>query len=395
MRRRSSSVLIALAFVAACGGEATPPTDPGDDRPTPLPAPTELTVGGSFELLGGYRLDVSYASEGLGLVRDSAGFVVEAISGAHAHEHAVHVFDLRQPPSPGADASGYAVLSPRRTWRVSQLYPNWISGQSLRDVAVVPTANGYELAGVGRVFYNTTPRPTTQINVREITNGGATLGATRVIPVNLPEQEFSGFIKHSDPRDDLSAIGAGAYDSGQGSVAGLSYAVRGSDGLWVRRLTPPGFGDLTTPRLPRDTAYSCPGGASWVCIPPVGGVGVWSTERIGGGGARIGNSLLFIATLGYGDRRYERQSYTFGDPALDRAVAYIFSQDSTGGATPTVRLTRYERWAYAKPGEIVLGVATGRVRNVTGAVLFVVTGNAWSADGRSNASPMLQLFRIK
>ena len=146
---------------------------------------------------------------------------------------------------------------------------------------------------------------------------GTVLGPAREIPVDLPEQEFSGFIKHADSRTDLSVIGAGAYDSGQGSVGGLSYAQQQPNGSWTRLLQPPSFGDLTAPRLPRDTAYSCPDGPSWVCIPPIGNVGVSSTERVGGGGVRFGNTVMFIATPGYGDRRYNRQSYTFGDPSKD------------------------------------------------------------------------------
>lgn len=385
------SLPCALSLLLACDTSTTSP-------PVSAPPPGEtgeLTVAGSFELLGGYRLDVDFPSEGLGLIRDSDGYIVGAVGGAHAHEHSVHVYDLHVAPNAGSDVSAYPLLMPVRTWKVSELFPSWISGQNLRDVTVVSTPNGYEIAGIGRVYYNTAPRGSTQINVREVIDGGATLAAARVIPVDLPEQEFSGFIKHDDPRDDLSAIGAGAYDSGQGSVAGLSYAVRTANGSWTRRLTPPAFGDLTSPRLPRDTSYSCPDGESWVCIPPKGGVGVWSTERIGGGGVRIGNHILFLPTLGYGPRSYARQSYTFGDPSMDQAVAYIFTQDSSQTGTPALHLARYERWTYANAGELVLGVAVGRVRNVPGRVLFVVTGNTWSRDGRYRASPVLQLFRVR
>lgn len=274
---------------------------------------------------------------------------------------------------------------------MSTLFPRWIPGQSLRDVAAMRTANGYELAGIGRVYYNTAPRSTTQISVRELLANGTALGATREMAVDLPEQEFSGFIKHTTSSVDVTAIGGGAYDSGQGSVGGLSYATRDGSARWTRRLTPPSFGDITSPRLPRDTLYSCPDGASWVCIPPAGGVGVWSTERIGGGGVRIGNTILFIATLGYGDRRYDRQSYTFGDPALDRAVAYFFRQNDDTGR---VEFVAYDRWPAAAIGEPVIGVAVGRLRGVSGTLLFVAKGSAWEA-GLYRSSPVLQVFRVR
>jgi hypothetical protein len=347
----------------------------------------------NFTLVGGYRLEIGYASEGLALVTDRDGYVVEAVGGAHVYTNSVHLYDLSALPGAGADAAQYPLLRPVQTWKVADLFPRWIGGQTLRDLAVVPTPGGYELAGIGRVFYNTSPRAVTQISVRGIIGHGAaaTMGVAREIPVNLPEQEFSGFVKHVDAAGDLDAIGAGAYDSGQGSVAGLSYATRDTDGTWTRRLTPPPFGDLSSPRLPRDADYSCPEGASWVCLPPVQGTGVWSTERIGGGGVRYGDHVLFIATLGYGPRSYARQSYTFGDPAQDRAVAYFFRHDPLNG---TVSFRRYDRWVHAAPGEKVIGVALGKLRGSPAVHLFVVKTGAWFI-GSDRAGSVLQIFRIR
>ena len=391
---RTPSVLMATAMVCAaltfgaCDNTrrtTEPPVKP--DTPTPFIA----TVAANFELIGGYRLQSDFASDGLALVNDAYGYVVEAIAGANAQTNSVHVFDLRTVAGSGANTTAYPALAPLRTWRAEQLFPRWITGQTLRDVTVITTPGGYEVTGIGRVFYNTSPRPTTQINIRELRNNGTTLGAAREISVDLPEQEFSGFIKHAERANDLSAIGAGAYDSGQGSVGGLSYATRQSSGQWTRLLHPPSFGDLTTPRLPRDNAYSCPDGASWVCIPPVGDRGVWSTERVGGGGVRFGRTVLFIATLGYGDRTYGRQSYTFGDPSLDRAVAYFFTHDDV---SQSVRFVGYDRWTPANPGEPVIGVALGRLRGNPNLLLYVLKGNAWEND-RYRVSPVLQIFRIK
>jgi hypothetical protein len=346
----------------------------------------------NFELLGGYRLDVDFAGEGLGLLTDANGDVNGAIAGAFERDGAVNLYRFATPAGSGADAVTYPLVSPSKTWTVSELFPKWMSDQTLRDVTVVPRQGGFTLAGMGRVFYNTSPRPFTQINLRDINISADTfsLGAASEIPVNLPEQEFSGFIKHTDSTRDLATIGAGAYGSGQGSVGGLSYAVKGGDGSWSRVLRPPSFGDLTSPRLPRDAEYSCPPVQEFTCIPPVDGKGVWSTERIGGGGVRIGNDVLFLPMLGYGSRSYARQTYTFGDPNQDRANAYFFRFDATG----QLQFQKYERWPFAAPGEHVIGVALGRVQGVPDPVLFVVKGDGWSR-GLYRSSSVVQLFRIK
>lgn len=381
-------VLLLCAVVSACATASDPLTP--DDNPPPV-SPPVASVAAHFELIGGVRLAADYASDGLALVADAEGMVVEVIGGAHVHNNSVHVYDLRSGIGSGANSSVYPIVAPLRTWSVSTLFPRWIAGQNLRDMAIVRTANGYELAGIGRVFYNTAPRAVTQINVRELLSNGTVLGSAREIPVNLPEQEFTGFIKHESSATDLFAIGGGAYDSGQGSLGGLSYATRDGSGQWTRRLTPPAFGDLTSPRLPRDAGYSCPDGLDWVCIPPTNVGGVWSTERMSGGGVRFGQTVMFIPTLGYGERRYSRQTNTFGDPAQDRAVAYFFRQPTDGSA---VEFVGYDRWTFAAAGEPVIGVALGRLRGVAGTLLFVVKANAWG-DGAARTAPVLQVFRIK
>ena len=348
------------------------------------------SVTSSFVLLGGYRLQSDFASEGLALVRDADGFVVQAMAGANAQTSSVHVYDIRTRFGVGPNASAYPIVVPLRTWTVSELFPRMLARQNLRDLTVNTTALGYDVVGIGRVYYNTSPRAFSQINVREIRSNGTVLGATREIPVDLPEQEFSGFVKHADSQLDMKEIGAGAYDSGQGSVAGLSYATQQSDGTWQRVLTPPMFGDLTSPRLPRDAGYSCTESVSWVCIPPVGDNGVWSTERIGGGGVKYGNNLLFIPMLGYGERNYNKQSYTFGDAAKDQAVAYFFKTNSVNGK---MEFQSFDRWVYANAGEPVIGVALGRIRGLPDLLLFVVKSMAWKAGAYQDGS-VLQVFRI-
>ena len=391
----ASGIPVAAVAASAAASAAT-----GSTEPTAMSATLasgRQSVASNFELVGGWRLQTEFASEGLALVSDADGFVVEAIGGANSHDGKLNVYDVSGASgamgsgSGGADAGGYPVLQPKRQWNIADLFPNLMARQNLRDVTATRTPAGYELAGIGRVYYNTAPRDFTRIELRELTNGGGTLGATRQIAVDLPEQAFSGFIKHADSRIDTTEIGAGAYDSGQGSVGGLSYARQQPGGSWQRLLTPPGFGDVTSPRLPRDADYSCPGGTSWVCIEPKNGQGVWSTERIGGGGVKYDDNLLFIPMLGHGERTYARQSYTFGDAGLDTAVAYFFKENAATGA---VEFQGYDRWLHAAAGEPVIGVALGRLRPSNDLLLFVVKSMAWKAGIYRDGS-VLQVFRIK
>jgi hypothetical protein len=379
------SLIAALVVSTACGVTADPvaPTPPSAAAPA---AP----LASAFTLLGGVRLASPYASEGLALLTDAEGQVTAIIAGAHRHEQALHRYALPDRVGAGDRVSEYPLLVPERTWAVRALFPSWPEGQSLRDVTVVRTADGYDLAGIGRVFYNTSPRADTRISIRALDARGDTTSMTRRIEVPLPEQEFTGFVKHLDPARDLETIGGGGYDSGQGSVAGISLA-RLDNGRWTRQLSPPSFADLSSPRLPRDAEYSCPDGASWVCLPPVNGRGIWSTEQVPSGGVRLGNTLLFIATLGYGPRSYARQSATFGDPALDRAVAYRFVIDPV---TDAVAYLRHDHWTFAPPGRSVIGMGVGRWRGERRPVLFVVVANAWG-DGASLDAPVLQLYRIE
>ena len=373
-----------LLFCSACGDPDLPvaPVPPMPDEVPTLPA--------AFTLLGGIRLVSPYASEGLALLTGASGDVTAIIAGAHRHDRALHRYAMPAVIGAGDVIADYPRLSPERTWSVSALFPSLLDGQTVRDVTAIRTGGGHELAGIGRVFYNTAPRSSTRISIRTLDARGEPTSATRFLDVPLPEQEFTGFLKHLDSSRDLAAIGGGGYDSGQGSVAGISYA-RFSGGAWRRWLAPPSFGDLTAPRLPRDTGYSCPDGTSWVCLPPVNGRGIWSTEQVPSGGVHLDNTLLFIPTLGYGPRTYARQTATFGDPALDRAVAYRFRVDPS---TDSVTYLRHDRWTFAPPGQPVIGLAVGRLRGEPRPVLFVVTANAWG-DGVAPDSPVLQLFRIE
>jgi hypothetical protein len=363
--------------------------------PTPVEPPSESPPGTGWVRswltpLGGYRLDIPYAGEGLAIATDVEGVATALFTSGHVQQHVVHRTPLAIAPMVDTLVTNLPVLVPHDTSAVESLFPGWLAGQRLRDLAVIPSSTGAELAALGRVFYNTTPRDETRLMLRTLDAAGQPTGATRFLPVPLPEQEFSGFIKHADARTDLTAIGGGGYESGQGSVGGISYAVA-RQGTWQRLLQPPAFGDLTSTRLPRDTAYTCPDGASWLCLPPVNGRGVWSTERVYGGGVRLGDTVLLVPTLGYGARTYERQSATFGDPALDRAVAYRFTHV---GGRDSVVFAGYERWPFAAPGQPVLGLALGRLNGVTEQVLFVLVGNAWGRGVYADA-PVLQLYRVR
>lgn len=393
-RRPPRALGVALLAVGlGCGGEAPPVAPPPDGMP-PGVMPPDPPRSGSWarirvQPLGGWRLDIPYAGDGLAVLADADGFAASVFTSGHLQQHLIHRTPLAGPPGGDTLVAAMPRLVPADTLRVDAVFPDLPAGQRVRDFAVVPSATGPELAALGRVFYHTAPRQETRIVVRALDAAGRPTGTTRFQPVPLPEQEFSGFIKHLDARRDLDAIGGGGYESGQGSVGGISYAVR-RDGTWQRLLQPPPFGDLASPRLPRDTAYSCPGGASWVCLPPVDGRGVWSTERVHSGGVRLGDTVLFLPSLGYGERTYERQSGTFGDPSRDRVVLYRFEHRGTGDP---VTLVGYEPWPFLAPGQFASGLALGRLRGVPDPVLFVLVGAAWGA-GRDPDAPALLAFRL-
>ena len=59
-----------------------------------------------------------------------------------------------------------------------------------------------------------------------------------------------------------------------------------------------------------------------------------------------------------------------------------------------VRFDRYEAWPYAAPGQPVIGVAVGRVRGISGLLLFVLKSMAWG-KGSTPTAPVLQVFSVR
>jgi hypothetical protein len=382
---RVLTLRLALLIALLGCSEATPVAPPD----TQSPADDAAWVRTRFVPLGGWRLAIPYVGEGLAIIPDATGDANAVVTSGHVQQDVLHRTPLT--PLGAADTIVLAmpVLVPSDTVRVATLFPTLPDGQRVRDLAVVPTASGFDLAAIGRVFYQTAPRSETRIVVRAMTTHFRATATTRDELVPLPEQEFSGFIKHTDATRDPASIGGGGYESGQGSVAGISFAMR-RGAQWQRLMRPPGFGDLQSPRLPRDTAYSCPDGASWVCLPPVNGRGVWSTERVFGGGVRLGDTLLFFPALGYGARTYARQTATFGDPSRDRTVLYRFVHHAV---SDSVAFVAYTPWPFTAAGQSVHGMALGRLRGVNAPVLFVLVSAAWG-QGVAADAPVLLAYRI-
>ena len=79
---RCIAATFCAAVLSACDAAPSAPDDP--TPPTGQPPASYLgpqSVTASFQLLGGYRLQVDFASEGLGLIRDADGYVVEVFCG--------------------------------------------------------------------------------------------------------------------------------------------------------------------------------------------------------------------------------------------------------------------------------------------------------------------------
>lgn len=380
------------------GGESGGSTG-GDSGLEVIPVPSGAPrVSDAFgPPVAGWRLPQDFASEGLALIQDPDGYVVEAVGGAHVYNAAFNVYNLRGPLISGTDRNSYPISTILRRWGHAELFPDKDPRHNLRDAIVRHTDNGnYVIYGIGRVYYNTTPASSTRFNARQLLDGGTRLGFTETILVDKPEQHFTGFIHRSDLTREVTELGGGAYDSGQGSPFGLSYASRSMSGSWKWILEPPPFSSMDwTLRMPRPLGYSCAGGDSWVCIEPKvdNGVlrGVWSTERQAGGMVRFGSIAFALPTLGFGIRDYAYQSYTFGLGELDKAWGYFFKENPSTGL---MEYWGYDGWPYSNNGEIVLGMALGRLRGVPGVLLFVTTGYAWQA-GMYQDGPILQAFPVK
>lgn len=358
--------------------------------------PGFISTSQTFTHVGGFKIPDEFTSSGIGLVTNSNGDVIKVVAGNHTYQQSMAVYDIRGKPILGStNVASYPSIAKEITLTRNALFPNWDSRHDLRDYFITSTGNGLNnrICGVGRMYYNTNPQPSTNIHCRQTSNNFTTLGTYETIPVNIPEQFVTGFSSASESR-----LWGGAYDSGQGTTMGPVLAKKEPSGSWSYLYRAPNLGNFTNspyPLLPRPLGYNCVAGNTWVChepmaIPPTNQVqGIWTTSRIGGGGAEIGDVAMILPTVGFGDIDYVHQSYTFGLSHLDKAYAYYFRRDVNG----MYQFVNFDEWPFSNPGEHIYGMKIGKLEGQPGIYLFVIRTHAYYY-GIYKAGSVVDIFRI-
>jgi hypothetical protein len=247
------------------------------------------------------------------------------------------------------------------------------------------------LAGAEAVLANPQPYDPVLNNCTQVNNNFTSIGNAEKIPVNIPEQWVTGF------GGTETRLWGGAYDSGQGTTMGPVLASRADNGQWNILYRAPDLGNFSNaiPLLPRPQGYNCTDGDSWVCHAPIPFAptndvfGVWTTERIAGGGVEIGDVAMILPTLGFGDRNYANQSYTFGPANLDKSYAYYFRKNANG----KYEFLNYDDWPFSYPGENIIGMKIGKLEGRSGLYLFVVRSNAYYY-GIYKTGSVVDIFKI-
>jgi len=352
--------------------------------------PGTIQTSTLFTHVGGFKVPVEFASSGIGLVTNDNGEVIKIAAGDHTYQQSMSIYNIQGQSILGStQVSNYPSIAREVTLTRAALFPYWDSRHDLRDYFITSSANGSEnrICGVGRMYYNTNPQPSTNIHCTQTSNNFSTIGAAEQIPVNIPEQWVTGFGGGED------RLLGGAYDSGQGTTMGPVLGSKQPNGSWTVLYRAPNLGDFTSslyPVLPRPLGYNCIAGNNWVCHEPISGVGVWTTERIYGGGVEMGDVAMVLPTLAFGDRDYAFQTSTFGLPALDKTYAYYFRRNAQTGK---YQLQNYDAWPFSSAGQNIIGMKIGKLPGQSGIFLFVVRNNAY-VYGMYNVGSVVDIFEI-
>jgi hypothetical protein len=382
------------AFIILCAScsDLLFPGKAGFKKTSYILPPGAIITTQTFTLVGGFKIPAEFTSSGIGLVTNSAGETIKIVVGNHTYEQAMSVYDIRGKQINIA-LTNYLQLTKEVTLTRANLFPYWDNRHDLRDYFITSSANGVHnrICGVGRMYYNTNPQLTTNIHCTQVNDNFTSIGNAEKIPVNIPEQWVTGF-GGSETR-----LWGGAYDSGQGTTMGPVLASRADNGQWNILYRAPDLGNFSNaiPLLPRPQGYNCTDGNSWVCHAPIPFAptndvyGVWTTERIAGGGVEIGDVAMILPTLGFGERNYANQSYTFGPANLDKSYAYYFRKNANG----KYEFLNYDDWPFSNQGENIIGMKIGKLEGRSGLYLFVVRSNAYYY-GLYKAGSVVDIFKI-
>jgi hypothetical protein len=212
-------------------------------------------------------------------------------------------------------------------------------------------------------------------------------GQTITVP-GLTAQKFSGFIKRGPGLDPL--LGAGGYESGQGSQSGPSLATLSGQKLieyqWPGAPGAPDANGVPTnwnQRAPRDTNYRPIDGATMVNGVLTGGFvvdwwgawiprvingalqGRWASDMVFGGGLDLPEGITFWPWIGTGDLAYARQTALFAGDGLQRTYRYRYDR------------TTYQFVDYTAIPEFVYMPVTGHELGPDGKVYLATAYQYW------------------
>lgn len=292
--------------------EPTPVPDPvptPTPTPTPQPTPTPIPAPGGRTLLGGWRLNQDF---GRGTIAIDFARMKLWMSG---HVQALDIVEYDLPPmGSGSDVNAWPQVDPVR--RIPLWWPYqegvYVNGLCFWREKLWVTI---------RVFYaqNAAVFPTLTLYAED----------GERITLNLPTQQFSGFVKRGPDLDPL--IGCGGYDSGQGTVSGPTLAT--IDGQVLRTYgwpAQPGPNlEHWNERAPREPNYWVKGHTdSWVGWEPrvVNGVleGRWASDAIFGGGLVLPEGVTYWPIMGLGELDYALQSLCFVPWGQTRTYEYRY-----------------------------------------------------------------------
>jgi uncharacterized protein YkwD len=223
----------------------------------------------------------------------------------------------------GTDPSAWPALYPIRT--ISEF---WDPASNNTDGSLYPNGMVFwqgELWVAPRRYYDTAP-PTTMTIYSE---------SGKSLTINLPRQQFAGFVKRFD-QDPL--VGGGGTESGQGAADGPTAATL--DGS-TKYLGPWGYGGGWDTREVRPPDYYPVNHVdAWYALDPAnhgdGTQGRWASDEIYGGGLWLPEGVAYWPYMGKGEISYSYQNATLSQSA--ETVQYIYD---TTTWRPTMTVTPF------------------------------------------------------
>ncbi len=290
----------AEARITALEGEDVPPPPP----PPPPPPSTKR------KLLGGWRIFEEFARGAIAIDFSRMKLYMTG----HAQRNEVKVYSLPA-MGQGEDPANWPIVTPEATiaqfWPSSEGYANGLAFY-----------NG-KLWASPRVFYDMTPKPTLTLYAQD---GERT-------DVALPRQKFGGFVKTGS--NTVPMVGAGGYESGQGTASGPSLGTMdGQQLIGYKWPALPGANlEFWNDRCPREPNYSLDGGGdSWVAWQPRdlghGLEGRWACDGVWGGGLLLPEGYCYWAWMGIGPLNYSWQSVNFAQVDMNRTYKYVYDKDT-------------------------------------------------------------------